>query len=170
MLVPFSFFHLVRENVYPAALLLIRGHCPRGATETETEGERLLCSMRGIHRVLNWDIVTFGYSFSEKPPNSSVFSYSRHLPPTGCSETQRMCFSSVRHKDFCLVRRLRKFSAFSIDPKTQHSSQNFSVTKVDLWWYSNNLQDECIKTFTAETRFWYNLYKKGSNIYFPHWC
>lgn len=66
MRVPFSCFHLVKENVYPAALLLIRGHCPRGAGKTETEGERLLCSMRGIHRVLNWNIVTTGYCFSNK--------------------------------------------------------------------------------------------------------
>lgn len=80
MLFPFSCFHLVKENVYPAALLLIRGHWPRGAGETETEGERLLCSMRGIHRVLNWDIVTSGYCFSK----NWMFSYSRHLPPTGC--------------------------------------------------------------------------------------
>lgn len=63
--VPFSCFHLVIENIYPAALLLIRGHCPRGVSETETEGERLLCSMREIHRVLNRDIVTTGYCFSK---------------------------------------------------------------------------------------------------------
>lgn len=85
MLVPFSCFHLVKENVYPAALLLIRGHCPRGAGEADTEGERLLCSMRGIHRVLSRDIVTTGYCFSK----NWMFSDSRHLPPTGHSATQR---------------------------------------------------------------------------------
>lgn len=81
MLVPFSCFHLVKVNVYPAALLLIRGHCPRGAGEADTEGEKLLYSMRGIHKVLSRDIVTTGYCFSK----NWMFSYSRHLPPTGCS-------------------------------------------------------------------------------------
>ena len=70
MLVPFSCFHLVKENVYPA-LLLIRDHCPRRAEETETEKERLLCSMRRIHGVLNWDIVTTGYCFIEKKKKCS---------------------------------------------------------------------------------------------------
>lgn len=116
MLVPFSCFHLVKENVYPAALLLIRGHCPTGAGETETEGERLLCSMRGIHTVLNRDIVTTGYCFSKY----CMFSYSRHLPPTGHSVTQISCFfptGTFLKTSFSFSKHLDDSHTFSIDPK-----------------------------------------------------
>lgn len=122
MLVLFSCFHLVKENVYPAGLLLIRGHCPTGAGETETEGKRLLCSMRGIHAVLNRDIVTTGYCFSKY----YMFSYSRHLPPTGHSITQISCFfppiETFLKNSFPFSKHLKNSHTFSIDPKIDHTS------------------------------------------------
>lgn len=99
MLVPFSCFHLVKENVYPAALLLIRGHCPRGAGEADTEVERLLCSIKGIHRVLSSDIVSTSYCFSR----NWMFSYSRHLPPTGHSQRRLFFFRDAFKKTFFLL-------------------------------------------------------------------
>lgn len=132
MRVPFSCFHLVKENVYPAALLLIRGHCPRGAGKTETEGERLLCSMRGIHRVLNWNIVTTGYCFSNKKEKKKywMFSYSRHLPPTGCSVTQRMFFPPLFRETQRLI---------------QTALKNCNLTHSVLIWKQSKYQ--CYRTW-----------------------
>lgn len=58
---PFSCFYIVRECVYPASLPLMRGPGPSGAGRTETEGKKLLCSIRVIHAVLNLDTVTTAY-------------------------------------------------------------------------------------------------------------
>lgn len=107
MLVPFSCFHLVKENVYPAGLLLIRDHIAPQEQQRQTEGERLLCSMRGIHKVLNRGIVTSAYCFCKY----SMFSYSRHLPPTGHSLAQISClFSPTGTFLKTLLQISRKFS------------------------------------------------------------
>lgn len=42
LLVPFSYFHLVRENVYPAALLLIRGHCPQRSSRDRNRERKVV--------------------------------------------------------------------------------------------------------------------------------
>lgn len=76
---PFSCFYIVRECVYPASLPLMRGPGPSGAGRTETEGKKLLCSIRVIHAVLNLDIVTTAYCLGKHCIFHTVhISHSRH--------------------------------------------------------------------------------------------
>lgn len=102
---PCSCFYSVRERVYPASLPLMRGPGPSGAGRTETEGKKLLCSIRVIHAVLNPDVVTTAYCLGKYCIFHTVhISHSRH------SVTQ---FPSV----FSFSEHLENCHTSSADPK-----------------------------------------------------
>lgn len=111
---PFSCFYIVRECVYPASLPLMQGPGPSGAGRTETEGKKLLCSIRVIHAVLNLDVVTTAYCFGKYCIFHTVhISRSRHSVTQFPSEN---CHTS------------------SIDPKIVHTSviQKIRTSEISL--------------------------------------